>query len=101
MAATVTVDAYPDRPFRGTVEKIEPQAVVQQSVTMFPVLITISNVEGLLKPGMNGEVSILIDRRDNVVAVRTTRFATSVRPRRPRPRSASTPTPFRRRFAPR
>jgi HlyD family secretion protein len=69
MAATVTVDAYPDRPFRGLVEKIEPQAVVQQSVTMFPVLITISNVEGLLKPGMNGEVSILIDRRDNVLSV--------------------------------
>ena len=67
--ATVTVDAYPDRPFRGTVEKIEPQAVVQQSVTMFPVLITISNLEGLLKPGMNGEVSILIDRRDDVLAV--------------------------------
>jgi HlyD family secretion protein len=69
MAATVTVDAYPDRPFRGSVEKIEPQAVVQQSVTMFPVLITISNLEGLLKPGMNGEVSILIDQRDNVLAV--------------------------------
>ena len=69
MNATVTVDAYPDRPFRGAVEKIEPQAVVQQSVTMFPVLITISNLEGLLKPGMNGEVSILIDRRDNVLAV--------------------------------
>ena len=69
MNATVTVDAYPDRPFRGSVEKIEPQAVVQQSVTMFPVLITISNVEGLLKPGMNGEVSILIERRENVLAV--------------------------------
>ena len=69
MNATVTVDAYPDRPFRGSVEKIEPQAVVQQSVTMFPVLITISNLEGLLKPGMNGEVSILIERRDNVLAV--------------------------------
>ena len=69
LSATVTVDAYPDRPFRGSVEKIEPQAVVQQSVTMFPVLITLSNREGLLKPGMNGEVSILIDRRDNVLAV--------------------------------
>ena len=69
LGATVTVDAYPDRPFRGSVEKIEPQAVVQQSVTMFPVLITISNLEGLLKPGMNGEVSILIDRRDDVLAV--------------------------------
>src|SRR5688572_16335461 len=41
--ATVTVDAYPDRPFRGAVEKIEPQAVVQQNVTMFPVLVAGSN----------------------------------------------------------
>ena len=69
LIATVTVDAYPDRPFRGAVEKIEPQAVVQSSVTMFPVLVTLSNIEGLLKPGMNGEVSILIDRRDDVLAV--------------------------------
>ncbi len=67
--ATVTVDAYPDRPFRGNVEKIEPQAVVQQSVTMFPVLVTLNNQEGLLKPGMNGEASVLVDRRENVIAV--------------------------------
>jgi HlyD family secretion protein len=67
--ATVTVDAYPDRPFHGTVEKIEPQAVVQQSVTMFPVLITLSNREGLLRPGMNGETAILTDRRDAVLSV--------------------------------
>jgi len=78
--ATVTVDAYPDRPFRGTVEKIEPQAVVDQSVTMFPVLINLSNREGLLKPGMNGEASVLVERRENVLAVsndavRTTREA--------------------------
>ena len=67
--ARVTVDAYPDRPFVGVVEKIEPQAVVQQSVTMFPVLVTIQNREGLLKPGMNGEVSVLIERRADVLAV--------------------------------
>jgi HlyD family secretion protein len=67
--ARVIVDAYPDRPFIGVVEKIEPQAVVQQSVTMFPVLVTIQNREGLLKPGMNGEVSVLIERRDDVLAV--------------------------------
>lgn len=65
----VTVDAYPERPFQGVVEKIEPQAVVQQSVTMFPVIVSLDNIEGLLKPGMNGEVSMLIDRRDNVLAV--------------------------------
>lgn len=68
-AATVTVDAFPDRPFMGTVEKIEPQATIQQSVTMFPVLISIDNTARLLMPGMNGEVSVETQRRDNVLAV--------------------------------
>ncbi len=65
----VTIDAFPDRPFMGTVEKIEPQAVVQQSVTMFPVLVSLRNEEGLLRPGMNGEVSITIERKPGVLAV--------------------------------
>ena len=69
MPAAVTVDAFPNRPFQGTVLKIEPQAVVQQSVTMFPVLISIANENGLLLPGMNGEVTISISRRTNVLAV--------------------------------
>ncbi len=67
--ARVTVDAYPERPFQGIVEKIEPQAVVQQSVTMFPVIISLDNSEGFLKPGMNGEVSMIVNRRENVLAV--------------------------------
>jgi len=67
--ANVTVDAYPDSRFGGVVEKIEPQAVVQQNVTMFPVLVNLENQEGLLKPGMNGEVSVLIDERDNAIAI--------------------------------
>jgi HlyD family secretion protein len=67
--AAVAVDAFPEHPFRGDVEKIEPSAVVRQSVTMFPVLISISNREGLLLPGMNGEVTLVVDRRDRVPAV--------------------------------
>ncbi len=67
--ATVLVEAYPKRSFQGEVEKIEPQAVVQQSVTMFPVLVSISNEEGLLLPGMNGEVTVLVEQRDNVISV--------------------------------
>ena len=69
LVATVTVDAFPDQPFRGTVEKIEPIAVVQQSVTMFPVLIALDNSERKLKPGMNGEVAVRLDERTNVLAV--------------------------------
>jgi HlyD family secretion protein len=67
--ATITVDAYPQQSFVGTVEKVEPQAVVQQSLTLFPVLISLRNDQGLLLPGMNGEVSMLVNQRDNVLAV--------------------------------
>jgi HlyD family secretion protein len=68
-ATTVTVDAYPNRPFQGEVLKIEPLAEVQQNVTMFPVLVRIDNREGLLRPGMNSEVEIHVGRRDSVLAV--------------------------------
>ena len=67
--ATITVDAYPNRPFEGTVLKIEPQATVQQNVTMFPVLVRIANQEQRLKPGMNTEVEVHIGERRGVVAV--------------------------------
>jgi HlyD family secretion protein len=69
LTATVTVDAFPDRPFNGTVEKVEPQAVIQQSVTLFPVLISIANEQRMLLPGMNGEVSMLISEHDDVPTV--------------------------------
>lgn len=69
LAATITVDAYPNRPFEGSVLKIEPQATVQQNVTMFAVLVRIANPSHLLKPGMNTEVEIHVGRRENVIAI--------------------------------
>src|SRR5260221_12300748 len=69
LLTTITVDAYPKRPFEGTVLKVEPQATVQQNVTMFNVLVRIPNPNHLLKPGMNTEVEIHVGRRDNVLAV--------------------------------
>ena len=83
--ATVTVDAFPNRRFVGIVEMVEPQAVVQSSVTMFPVLVSLSNSDGALKPGMNGQVVMDIVRKDNVLAVpsdaiRNARDAATVAP---------------------
>lgn len=69
MTSRVIVEAYPDRAFQGEVLKIEPQAVVDQNVTMFPVLIRLENPERLLKPGMNTEVIIEIANRPDVVTV--------------------------------
>ncbi len=82
LRTSVTVDAYPNQPFDGTVLKIEPLATIQQNVTMFPVLVRIANKEGLLKPGMNTDVEIHVGRRDSVLAVpnaalRTTRDVSS------------------------
>jgi len=69
LLASVRVEAYPDRTFQGVVDKIEPQATVEQNVTMFPVIVTLNNGSGLLKPGMNAEVEVFIDEALDVVVV--------------------------------
>lgn len=69
LQATIKVEAYPDRDFTGRVLQIEPQAVVEQNVTLFAVLTRIQNREALLKPGMNADVEIEIGARDGVLAL--------------------------------
>jgi len=71
MPTQVTMAAYPNQPFEGEVLKIEPQAIVEQNVTMFAVLIRLENRGSLLMPGMNADVEIKIASRDSVVAVPT------------------------------
>jgi HlyD family secretion protein len=65
--ARVQVAAFPGREFRGRVEKIEPQAVVDQNVTLFAVLIDVGNEDGLLRPGMNVDAVFDVARRDGVL----------------------------------
>ena len=69
LSAAVTVEAFSDRSFTGVIEKIEPQAVVEQNVTMFPVIVSLDNTSGLLKPGMNAEVEVFIDEARDVLLV--------------------------------
>jgi HlyD family secretion protein len=69
LRASVSVDAFRDRMFEGVLEKIEPQAVLTQGVTFFPVMVSISNREGLLMPGMNGEVTVQAADLKDVVQV--------------------------------
>jgi HlyD family secretion protein len=66
---TITVDAFPNRPFRGAVLRIGAEALVQQNVTMFPVLVRIANQEGLLRPGMNADVEIHIGEVRDALAI--------------------------------
>jgi HlyD family secretion protein len=69
MPVSVIIDAFPGRQFAGVVEKVQPQAVIQNSVTMFPVWVSLPNTDLALLPGMNGEVTIVTQDRRNVLAV--------------------------------
>jgi HlyD family secretion protein len=67
--ARIEVTAFPGRSFRGSVEKIEPQAVVDQNVTLFAVLISVGNEEGLLRPGMNVDAVFDVAERRGVLTL--------------------------------
>jgi HlyD family secretion protein len=69
MPVTTVVAAYPNRPFQGEVLRIGAEAVVEQNVTMFPVLARMANDGSLLRPGMNAEVEIHIGEARHVLAV--------------------------------
>jgi len=77
----VTVAAYPNQPFQGNIVKIEPQSNddpdVVESVTLFAVIVSIDNESGLLKPGMNAEVTVDIASRLDVPAIPTIALRTS------------------------
>ncbi|MGH7530176.1 MAG: efflux RND transporter periplasmic adaptor subunit, partial [Gemmatimonadales bacterium] len=77
MPVTTVVAAYPNRPFPGEVLRIGAEAVVEQNVTMFPVLALIANGGGLLRPGMNAEVEIHIGEEQDVLAIPYTALRTS------------------------
>ncbi len=77
MSVRVAVAAYPNQPFPGEVVKIEPQAVIEQNVTMFAVLVAIRNPDGLLMPGMNAEVEMSVARADDVMTIPVMALRTS------------------------
>lgn len=72
LPVTITVAAYPNRPFRGDVLRIGAEGVLEQNVTVFPVVVRINNEERLLKPAMNAEVEIHIGQEHDVLAVPNT-----------------------------
>jgi multidrug efflux pump subunit AcrA (membrane-fusion protein) len=76
MEARISVASFPGRRFAGTIEKIEPQATVDQNVTLFPVLISLPNEEHLLRPGMNVEARFEVARRDDPLTIPVTALRT-------------------------
>ncbi len=69
-SATFNVDAYPDRTFKGKVEAIQPQAVIQDNVVNYDVIIGIDDTfENVLRPKMTASVTINLDSQKGVLVV--------------------------------
>lgn len=64
-----TVDAYPDDVFTGTVKQVRLEATTESSVVTYEVVISASNPELKLKPGLTANVTIYTLDRQNVCAV--------------------------------
>ncbi|MBI4547310.1 MAG: efflux RND transporter periplasmic adaptor subunit [Ignavibacteriae bacterium] len=69
--ATFTVDAHPEEEFHGTVTQVRLAPVTVQNVVTYTVVIEVNNPDLKLRPGMTATVSILIDKRDNVLRIPT------------------------------
>ncbi len=69
--AVFTVDAFPAQDFEGKVVAIYPKAVIQENVVNYDVVIEITTAYvGLLRPEMTTSVTIFLEARTNVLAIR-------------------------------
>jgi HlyD family secretion protein len=64
-----TVDAFPGRPFTGTVRMVRNAASANQNVVSYATIIDVANEDLKLKPGMTANVSIIVAERPNVLRV--------------------------------
>ena len=62
-----TVDAFPDRTFKGSVKQIRLNATSVQNVVTYNVVIDVDNPDGILLPGMTAFVGIVVDERHQVL----------------------------------
>ncbi|MFH1339713.1 MAG: efflux RND transporter periplasmic adaptor subunit [Pseudomonadota bacterium] len=67
--ATFTVDAYPKRVFEGTVTQVRQSPQTVQNVVTYDVVVSVTNSDLALKPGLTAATRILVDQRSNVLRV--------------------------------
>ena len=64
-----TVDAYPYRNFHGVVTQVRNSPTTVNNVVTYDCVISVTNSDYKLKPGMTANVSIVIAQRENVLTI--------------------------------
>lgn len=68
-SATFTVDAFPERNFRGKVRQIRLSATNVSNVITFPVVIEVNNPDQILLPGLTATAQIVTSEKTQVLTV--------------------------------
>ena len=67
--AIFTVDAYPEKTFRGKVSEIRNAPITVQNVVTYDVIIQVDNKDLKLKPGMTANVSVQIEHKEGILKI--------------------------------
>ena len=69
MQAELTFDTYPNRLFTGTITDISNFAIIEGGAAVYLATIPIDNSQRLFRPNMNLDASIVIAKKEQVIAV--------------------------------
>jgi HlyD family secretion protein len=67
--ARFTVQAFPDKPFTGTVRQVRLQSKIDQSVVTYTTVIDVDNPDRVLFPGMTATVEFIVADAKDVLCV--------------------------------
>lgn len=68
-AVRFTVDAFPNRSFKGAVKQLRLNPTTTQNVVTYNVVVEVENPEQVLLPGMTAYVSIVVAQKKEVLTV--------------------------------
>jgi HlyD family secretion protein len=69
---TFTVQSFPDRQFTGTVEQVRLNSTTLNNVVSYTAVVSVSNEDGKLLPGMTASVKLVTASADDVLTVPST-----------------------------
>lgn len=64
-----TVDAFPNRSFKGSVKQLRLNPTTTQNVVTYNVVVEVENLDQVLLPGMTAYVSIVVAQKKDVLTV--------------------------------
>ncbi len=65
--ADYTIDGYPNEVFKGKVNQVRLSSTTTSNVVTYTVVIAVNNEDLKLKPGMTANVSIVVDKKENIL----------------------------------